>query len=60
MLSPLRNRFGIPGVVSVIALVFAMLGGGKDGTNGKDGVSTETAHHGRSLPPGLSDRGRGW
>jgi hypothetical protein len=27
MLSPLRNRFGIPGVISVIALVFAMLGG---------------------------------
>ena len=27
MFSPLRNRFGIPGVISVIALVFAMLGG---------------------------------
>jgi Collagen triple helix repeat (20 copies) len=27
MLSPLRNRFGIPGVIAVIALVFAMLGG---------------------------------
>ena len=27
MLSPLRNRFGIPGVISVMALVFAMLGG---------------------------------
>jgi Collagen triple helix repeat (20 copies) len=27
MLSPLRNRFGIPGLISVIALVFAMLGG---------------------------------
>jgi hypothetical protein len=27
MLSPLRNRFGIPGVISVIAFVFAMLGG---------------------------------
>jgi hypothetical protein len=27
MLSPLRNRFGIPGVISVIALVFAMFGG---------------------------------
>jgi hypothetical protein len=27
MLSPLRNRFGIPGVISVIALVFAMAGG---------------------------------
>ncbi|HSR95057.1 MAG TPA: hypothetical protein VLK56_09350 [Solirubrobacterales bacterium] len=27
MFSPLRNRFGIPGVISVIALVFAMMGG---------------------------------
>jgi hypothetical protein len=27
MFSPLRNRFGIPGVISVIALVFAMAGG---------------------------------
>jgi Collagen triple helix repeat (20 copies) len=27
MLSPLRNRFGIPGVISVVALVFAMTGG---------------------------------
>jgi collagen triple helix repeat protein len=27
MFSSLRNRFGIPGVISVIALVFAMLGG---------------------------------
>jgi len=27
MFSPLRNRFGIPGVISIIALVFAMAGG---------------------------------
>lgn len=27
MFSPLRNRFGIPGVIAVIALVFAMFGG---------------------------------
>src|SRR3954471_6252362 len=27
MFSPLRNRFGIPGVISIIALVFAMTGG---------------------------------
>ena len=27
MFSTLRTRFGIPGVISVIALVFAMLGG---------------------------------
>jgi hypothetical protein len=38
MLAPLRNRFGIPGVISVIALVFAMFGGAyaasKDDGNG--------------------------
>ena len=33
MLSPLRNRFGIPGVISVIALVFAMLGGAYAASN---------------------------
>jgi hypothetical protein len=34
MLSPLRNRFGIPGVISVIALVFAMFGGAYAASNG--------------------------
>jgi hypothetical protein len=34
MLSPLRNRFGIPGVISVVALVFAMLGGAYAASNG--------------------------
>jgi Collagen triple helix repeat (20 copies) len=33
MFSPLRNRFGIPGVISVIALVFAMLGGAYAASN---------------------------
>jgi hypothetical protein len=33
MLSPLRNRFGIPGVISVIALVFAMFGGAYAASN---------------------------
>ena len=37
MLSPLRNRFGIPGVISVIALVFAMFGGAYAATNSNDG-----------------------
>ena len=27
MLSMLQNRFGVPGVIAVIALVFAMVGG---------------------------------
>ena len=34
MFSLLRNRFGIPGVISVIALVFAMFGGAYAATNG--------------------------
>ena len=41
MLSPLRNRFGIPGVISVIALVFAMLGGAYAASN--DGGSGASA-----------------
>jgi collagen triple helix repeat protein len=34
MFSPLRNRFGIPGVISVIALVFAMIGGAYAASSG--------------------------
>ncbi len=43
MLSPLRNRFGIPGVISVIALVFAMLGGAYAATNNGGGKATASA-----------------
>jgi hypothetical protein len=43
MLSPLRNRFGIPGVISVIALVFAMLGGAYAASNSGDGGATASA-----------------
>jgi hypothetical protein len=40
MFSPLRNRFGIPGVISVIALVFAMLGGAYAASdNERDGAT---------------------
>ncbi len=40
MFSPLRNRFGIPGVISVIALVFAMFGGAYAATeSGSKGAS---------------------
>ena len=39
MFSTLRNRFGIPGVISVIALVFAMLGGAYAATNSSSGKS---------------------
>ena len=45
MFSSFRNRFGIPGVISVIALVFAMLGGAyaasDDGGSGKASASAK-------------------
>jgi hypothetical protein len=43
MLSPLRNRFGIPGVISVIALVFAMLGGAYAANHSGGGKATVSA-----------------
>jgi hypothetical protein len=43
MLSPLRNRFGIPGVISVIALVFAMLGGAYAASSDNGGKATASA-----------------
>jgi Collagen triple helix repeat (20 copies) len=42
MFSLLRNRFGIPGVIAVIALVFAMLGGAYAATD-KGGSGNATA-----------------
>ncbi len=43
MLSPLRNRFGIPGVISVIALVFAMMGGAYAASSNSGGKATASA-----------------
>jgi collagen triple helix repeat protein len=40
MLSPLRNRFGIPGVISVVALVFAMFGGAYAASSDNGGEAT--------------------
>lgn len=42
MFSRLRNRFGIPGVISVIALVFATMGGAY-AANGSDGSGDSKA-----------------
>jgi hypothetical protein len=39
----LRNRFGIPGVIAVIALVFAMLGGAYAANNSGGGKATASA-----------------
>jgi hypothetical protein len=44
MFSTLRNRFGIPGVISVIALVFAMFGGAYAASNSSNnGKATASA-----------------
>jgi Collagen triple helix repeat (20 copies) len=57
MLSPLRNRFGIPGVISVIALVFAMLGGAyaasdNGGSGSKASASAKKGPRGPRGPKG--------
>ena len=53
MFSPLRNRFGIPGVISVIALVFAMFGGAYAATNsGGKATSSAKAKKGPRGPRG--------
>lgn len=43
MFSTLRTRFGIPGVISVIALVFAMFGGAYAASNNSSGAGKATA-----------------
>jgi hypothetical protein len=43
MFSTLSTRFGIPGVISVIALVFAMLGGAYASNSGSGGKATASA-----------------
>ncbi len=43
MFSLLRNRFGVPGVISVIALVFAMLGGAYAANDNGSGNATASA-----------------
>lgn len=47
----LRNRFGIPGVISVIALVFAMFGGAYAASdNGSSDKATASAKKGKKGP----------
>jgi hypothetical protein len=52
MLSPLRNRFGIPGVISVIALVFAMLGGAYAASNNSGGGKATASAKAKKGPRG--------
>ncbi len=59
MFSPLRNRFGIPGVISVIALVFAMLGGAyaasdNSGSGSKASASAKKGPRGPKGPKGAT------
>jgi hypothetical protein len=52
MFSPLRNRFGIPGAISVIALVFAMLGGAYAATDNSGGGKATASAKGKPGPRG--------
>lgn len=58
MLSSFRNRFGIPGVISVIALVFAMFGGAyaandvRDDNGNNNATASAKAKQGKQGKPG--------
>ncbi len=52
MFSTLRNRFGIPGVISVIALVFAMFGGAYAATNSSGGGKATASAKAKKGPRG--------
>jgi hypothetical protein len=52
MFSTLRNRFGIPGVISVIALVFAMFGGAYAASNTSGGGKATASAKGKKGPRG--------
>jgi Collagen triple helix repeat (20 copies) len=52
MFSTLRTRFGIPGVISVIALVFAMFGGAYAASNSSGGGKATTSAKAKKGPRG--------
>jgi hypothetical protein len=52
MFSTLRTRFGIPGVISVIALVFAMLGGAYAANNSSGGGKATASAKAKKGPRG--------
>ena len=52
MFSSFRNRFGIPGVISVIALVFAMLGGAYAASNDSGSGKATASAKGKVGPRG--------
>jgi hypothetical protein len=56
MFSTLRNRFGIPGVISVIALVFAMFGGAYAASNSSGGGKATTSAKAKQGPRGKTGK----
>lgn len=52
MLSFMRNRFGVPGVISVVALVFAMLGGAYAANKSESSGPKASAAKGKRGPKG--------
>ncbi len=54
MFSTLRNRFGIPGVISVMALVFAMFGGAYAASNSGKATTSAKAKKGPRGPKGAT------
>jgi hypothetical protein len=56
MFSTLRNRFGIPGVISVIALVFAMFGGAYAASNSSGGGKAGASAKAKQGPRGKTGK----
>jgi hypothetical protein len=56
MFSTLRNRFGIPGVISVIALVFAMFGGAYAASNSSGGGKATASAKAKQGPRGKTGK----
>jgi hypothetical protein len=56
MFSTLRTRFGIPGVISVIALVFAMFGGAYAASNSSGGGKATASAKGKQGPRGKTGK----
>ena len=56
MFSTLRTRFGIPGVISVIALVFAMFGGAYAASNSSGGGKATASAKGKPGPRGKTGK----
>jgi hypothetical protein len=56
MFSTLRNRFGIPGVISVIALIFAMFGGAYAASNSSGGGKATASAKAKQGPRGKTGK----